>query len=134
MKYVWFVKCKLYVKSEILSCFPPYSCTKEFSLKCLKRWCWPTLRLEYFVYYKDWVVKNDLHISIFMIHTILTMTPNIDNRQRKAINLPSLSFTCRTKLLLHVHGGRDFLAIGLIVVTVTERIQAPVPACIPNKL
>ena len=131
---MWFVKCKLYVEYDIPSCSPTYSCTKVFSLKCFKRWCWSTLRPDYVVYYKDWVVKNDLHNSIFLIRTILTMTPNLDFRQRKAANFPSLSFTCRTKLLLHVHGGQGFPATGIIVVTVTERFQAPVTAYIPNKL
>jgi len=39
-----------------------------------------------------------------------------------------------TMLLLHVHGGRGFPAIDLIVVTVTERLQAPVPPYVSNKL
>ena len=38
------------------------------------------------------------------------------------------------KFLLYVHGGRRFPPVGLIVVTVTEEFQAPVPAYVSNKL
>jgi len=71
---------------------------------------------------------NDLHDSIFMTRTTLTMTPHLSTRQKKTINFTVLQFYLQKKLLLHVHGGRSFLTIGLIVVTVTERLQAPASA------